>query len=307
MPASSVLAQQSEEADAANLRVNLQNDTPVMGDFTVGPTRHVFALQPGEERSTEIQLTNRTGGEAIFHLSAEDFASNEEGEGSPRFFEPSLDGPYPARSWLIPEVNTVRLQHGERAFIRIKIVVPNDAEPGDHQTALIITREGDTRSEGGFQIVPRVASLFILSVAGDIVRDGDIEELWPRRYFNWFLPVYLHAKARNDGNVYMAPQGTVTIRNIFGIVVDELLIEDWIVLRNSTREFNLNWQPKFALGRYSVETNLSAFDGTPLTQRTTSFWVIPLLPVLLLLLLIFLVTLATQYFMERFEIRRKRS
>ncbi len=301
----SLHAQEPVPQRPASLRINVQNDMPNIGDFTVGPARVFLEIPAGEERVVELQITNREGRIAAFDLSAEDFDADPERDGTPRFYATDIEGLYPAREWITPELDRMELRHAERAFVRITIRVPEDAEPGDHQAALIVTRDVESQPVGGFEIISRVASLFVITVPGDIVQEGYITRLQPRHYINWSFPVTLNLAARNAGTVYMAPEGAISVRNIFGITVDEILIKDWFILRNSSRQRDFNWEPLFALGYYRAVTDLTVFGNRPLQPVSTSFWVIPLLPVLLLLLLIFLVSFLVQYFSARFEIRRK--
>ena len=290
-----------------SLRVNVQNDTPAVGDFTVGPARVILNMAPGEERTVEVQITNREGRLAAFDLSTEDFSSDPEREGTPIFSPPDEDGLYPARTWIEPETDRLELRHAERAFLRVTVRVPSDAEPGDHQAALIVTRDVESQPIGGFSIVSRVAALFIVSVEGDVVREGTIDSLQARRTFNWFLPAFLRLTASNTGTIHMIPMGMIRIENIFGITVDEIPVKNWVILRDSSRYRDFEWKPKFALGYYRATTDLTAYDGMAMQPVSTSFWVVPLLPVLIILFFIFLVSFLVQYVASRFEIKRKPS
>lgn len=303
----SALAQESASSSPAAepVRVNMQNGMPVVGDFIIGPSRVLLSIPPGGERTVELQLTNRQGRRAAFDLTAEDFAADPDREGTPMFYERSLQGPYPAREWIEPEVDRLELEHGERAFIRVTIRVPESAEAGDHQAALIVTRDVKSQPSGGFTIVSRVAALFIITVEGDVVQEGYVDKLDVEHFLNWFFPVTLRLAARNLGTTHMAPTGTVELRNVFGIVVDEIPVRDWVVLRGSSRTRAMPWHPKFALGYYRASTDLAIFDGRALEPVSTSFWVIPIVPVLILLTLIFLVSYLVQYFFSRFEIKKK--
>lgn len=288
-----------------SLRINVQSDTPVLRDFTLGPTRFILSMAPGEERTVDVELTNRNGDTSIFNLTTEDFIANAEQEGTPMFFAEGLDSSYSARRWITPEIRRVQLLHADRAFIRVTVRVPQNADAGDHQAALIITREVPPTEESGINIVSRVASLFVISVQGDIIENGLIKSLTASKSLNWSLPVYLRLAAKNTGTVHMIPTGTVEIRNIFGIPVDDVPFKDWVVLRESERSRDFTWLPRFALGRYTASTDFTAFNGRHLESVSTSFWVIPLLPVLVILLLIFIVSFLVQYLMARFEFRRK--
>lgn len=298
-------AQQRVPQRPETLRVNLQNDMPAVGDFTVGPARVLLTIPPGEERTVELQITNREGRLAAFDLSTEDFVADPEREGTPTFFAEDTEGPFPARAWLTPEADRFELEHGERAFVNVTIRVPEDAEAGDHQAALIVTRDVESQPIGGFTIVSRVAALFIITVEGDVVQEGYVDRLESRRYLNWFFPVFLRLSARNMGTVHMIPTGSIQIRNIFGITVDEIPVKNWVILRESSRNRDFEWHPRFALGYYRAVTDLKAFGERQLEPVSTGFWVIPLLPLLIILFLIFLVSFIVQYFFSRFEIRRK--
>ncbi len=299
------VAQDRAPQRPASLRVNLQEDMPDVNDFLVGPARFFLSLPPGGEETVEIQITNREGSLAAYDLTTEDFASGPDLEGLPMFFQSRDEGPYPARQWITPEADRFELRHGERAFIRVTVRVPEHAEAGDHQAALIFTRDVASQPVSGFTIVSRVAALFIITVEGDVVRDGSVDRLAPLRRIFWFLPATVRLTAENRGTVHMAPRGAIRIRNVFGIPVDSLSVREWYILRESSRSRSFDWKPRFALGYYTATTDLTVFGDQPVPPLTASFWVIPIVPVVLLLLLIFLVSLLVQLFFSRFELRRK--
>lgn len=294
------------EAARTNVRINEQRNTPDMDDYVVSPTRFLLQMEPGDERLVELQLTNRTGEPTVYEFTTEDFVADPEQDGSPSFLSPSQSGPFPARQWIVPDVSSLTLEHAERAFIPLTIRVPEDAEPGDHQAAIIVRKRSTADSASGLRIVSRVASLFIITVPGDINREGEVTRFWTNRWLNWFLPADFYVTAHNTGNVHLNANGVVTIRNVFGVVVDEITISQWITLRESVRTKSVEWRPRFALGWYSATLNMVlAPELEPIEPMKVTFWVIPLLPVLILLLSIFLVSYLVQYFFSRFEIRKK--
>lgn len=306
MPVATAVAQE-EEVQPVRIQVNRENNVEDTDKYYIGPTRFLLDMEPGETRTVEVQVMNQEGETRMYVLETEDFAIDPEQNGAATFFPSHAAGPFPARGWLTPEVGSFELGHGERAFIRVRVSVPENAEPGDHYAAVVVAHEPSIPDEqSGFAVQSRVASLFIVSVAGDIQQEGMLEKLTTRRFINWMLPVFLRLTVRNTGNVYMQPTGAIRIRNIFGITVDEIPLRgELVVYRDSVRSEDISWKPRFALGRYTAETDLSAFSGTALASVSTSFWVFPLLPVLIMLCLIFLVSFLVQYFFTRFEIKRK--
>lgn len=288
---------------APGVRINQQNNTPVLEDFVIAPPRTLLSLRPGETKTIELQIHNRFGKPATFSLSTEDF-DIDPAENTPRFFASQRSGPFPAREWIRPEADRVALLHGDRAFVRVEVTAPQEATPGDHQAAVIVELVDKSQRPSGIAVASRAAALFIITVPGQVQTAGSIDAISASRTVHWSPTVPISVLATNTGNVYMAPQGSVLIRNIFGVVVDEIPVRDWIVLRSSSRTYDMVWEPSFALGRYTAETQLSVF-GKKADALAVSFWVLPLLPVLLLLVAILLVSFLVQYLFSRFEVRRK--
>ncbi|PIQ75902.1 hypothetical protein COU78_07035 [Candidatus Peregrinibacteria bacterium CG10_big_fil_rev_8_21_14_0_10_49_24] len=292
----------------ASLRVNQQDNMSVRNHFRVGPARHILTLAPGSGATVDISVLNLQGKDSLYILSSEDYAADSSQQGSAKFYGSETDGPYPARLWMRPEVTRLPLHHGEKGFVRIHVLVPRDAEPGDHQAAIMVQESGTDEQQGGFKVLSRVAALFIVTVEGDISEDTRIVRLRPRYALNWSSPITLLLSGRNDGTVHSIPYGTIEIRNIFGAVVDEIPVQNWVLLRNSEKEREFNWEPKFALGYYKATANLSLSSsvGESLAVPvSTGFWVVPLLPVLLVLLGVFTASFLVQYFFSRFEIQKK--
>ncbi len=288
----------------AGVRVNLQQGTPFAEDFVFGPGRFIINLAPGEEQTVEVEVTSRMRDMYEFVFENEDFAAGAGAESTQLYG--TATGPYSAKNWIHPAVPAFELAHGEHAYIPVTISIPPDADPGDHYGALLLKRGLKPRetSAPGVSVVSRVGIVFIISVKGPVEQNARLTSLTSRSKLYWDYPAYLQLTAKNDGTVFAAPSGTIQIRNILGLVVDEIPVQDWIVLRNSSRSFVTEWRPRFALGRYTASTNLSVY-GEPGELLTVSFWMIPALPVLIAILAIFLVSFIVQVFFSRFEIKRK--
>lgn len=294
---------ETSQSSSAPIRIELQPEVPVRNDFQLGPTRFELELAPGETRTLQIELTSRMGRHASFDFEKEDFGPGENENDQTKLYG-NLKGPYSAKEWLTPGATSVSLEHGERAFVPVTISVPANADPGDHYAAVMAKRESDEKTAGGIAIVSRVGILFLITVKGDVVRKGEVLSLSTAKslYFNMNVPLSIRAK--NEGTIRLYPEGTVDVKNLLGVTVDQIPVSDWVVLRNSTRSVQLTWKPTFALGRYTATTNIK-INGQPANAMTVSFWVVPLLPVLGILIAIFLVSFFVQYFFARFEIKKK--
>lgn len=288
------------------LQITAIPDIPVMNDFQLGPTRFELQMSPGEERTIEVMIVSRMGRNGSYQFELEDFGPSENESDQTKLYGDKV-GPYSAKSWLTPQVTSVTLQHGDRIYVPVTVRVPLDADPGDHYAAILVRRDptSEDKTGGGLSVISRVGSLFLITVKGDVVKKGELLSIATAKnlYFNLSVPFSLRAK--NEGTIRLYPEGSIRIKNLLGVTVDEIPVQDWILLRNSTRSVQLNWEPRFALGRYTATTDVT-FSDEPTTSYSVSFWVIPLLPVLGILIAIFIVSYLVQYFFSRFELKKKK-
>lgn len=284
--------------------INQQSGVEVRGDFQVGPTRFVLEMNPGEERSVELSVTSREGEPRSYDISVEDFAVSSEDNDNIQFYGKG-DGPFSAKSWVTPVASSFTLRHGERATIPVRVSVPANAAVGDHYSVVLFERTIKDTTKGGFNMVPRVGALLLITVKGDVIHQGTLQMFRSASFLYWALPARFRVQYKNSGTVHMVPTGHIEMKNIFGITVDDIPVRDWYVLRNSTRRREVLWQPHFALGRYSATLSLNADGQEVTTPLTVQFWVIPTLPVLLSLLAIFGVSFLVQMFFGRYELKKK--
>lgn len=292
-----------------SVRVQQLQEVEDTDHFSISPTRYFLQLKPLQQQTIEIALTNREGRATRYDILVEDFDSDETREFAPRFYGTDENGPYPARNWIVPAATSIVLEHGQRAFIPLVVTVPGDAEPGDHQAAVVIERHEATVGASGISVKARAASLAVITVEGEAREEGGITDFRPLRRVFFSMPATLVLEGTNDGTVHIAPEGTMTIRNVFGVPVHERRVADWFILRGSTRPLALTWDAPFAFGRYTATADLvlKTYGNTlPNATVSTSFWVIPLLPFLVLLFVILLLSFLVQLFLTRFEISFKR-
>ncbi len=293
----------AQAESGAVLPVSQEGGIPMRNDFQVSPTRFVLDMDPGEERTIQISIISRSGEPYTFSTNAEDFAADER-EDIVLFGD--KDGPFSARAWVYPAMKSVQLNHGQRATIPVTIKVPDNAAVGDHYVAVLFQRDPKKGPEPGFNIMARVGVLLLITVKGPMVRQGQLEQFKSLLPMYWWLPATLRLQYRNEGTVHLIPSGSVQIKNIFGITVDEIPVKDWFVLRNSTRSRLITWQPRFALGYYRATVMVKTAANPDVEQLSTSFWVIPVIPVAFALIAIFFVSFVVQIFFSRFEIRTKK-
>ena len=306
-----VFAQQNSSANptgvkvGSSLTISHQAGVAIRGDFQVSPTRFVLQMNPGEQRTVEIQVASREGKKNSYEIGVEDFSVTNDGTDEIQFYG-NGSGPFSAKSWITPAQKKFTLEHGDRAFVPIKISIPANAAVGDHYSLVTFQRAQGEEGGMGFNIIPRVGALLLITVNGDLVRQGTLENFTSSSRLYWSLPAKFSLQYRNTGTVHIVPTGHVEIKNIFGIAIDDVAIKDWYVLRNSLRRREILWQPHFALGYYTATLFLDDKEGQAhIDPIVLSFWMVPALPVLIALLVIFTTSLLVQVFFSRFELKKK--
>lgn len=297
------LAQDAQASSRPAVPITQEGGIPVRNDFQVSPTRFTLEMDPGEQRTIDISVISRSGEPYTFSSLTEDFAWDEKED---IHLFGSRDGPFSARRWAVPNIGSVTLSHGERATIPVTVTVPQNASVGDHYVAVLFQRDPKEGPQAGFNIIARVGVLVLVTVKGPVVKQGNLQEFRSLLPVYWWLPSTFALRYKNEGTVHLIPSGTVKIKNIFGIVVDEIPVKDWYVLRNSVRLRNITWNPKFALGYYKATVNVKTDANPDAEEMSSSFWIIPLVPVSLALVAIFLVSFIVQFFFSRFEVRKRR-
>ncbi len=281
-----------------------------VGDFVVGPGRAVIEIKPGETVVQEIAVTNRISDKRTFRLEVEDITGSADGS-SAVSLTGAERGPYSIRDYITFPEDEFELALGERARIPVTITVPPDAEPGGFYGSVLVStvRKSVVNEQGipGSPLIPRIGSLFFITVDGDIAREGRAVSIGPLDSKLWFEtgPIDLGILFENTGSIHLDPEATVSISNMLGEEVGYVELEPWFVLPSSLRVRELSWDREFLLGRYTVTAEVNrGYDGI-IDTVSVSFWVLPWKMVGGMFLILFIVIFSLRAFFRTFEFKRK--
>jgi len=265
-----VLVQAEEE-----ILIEQLTGVPVRNDFSIGPTKFSFDLNPGEETVAELQITSRIEKETDFEVGVEDFTSQEDPEKYTKFLGEEKSQ-FSSKEWFEPVVWKFTLKHGERIFLPIKISVPSDAEIGGHYSVVFVKTA--PREDGGktaITLSSRVGSLFLFNIGNGAVKTaGELISFKTSKKIYGSLPVTFELNFKNEGDAHLTPFGKIIISNLFGKTVDQLTVLDWVVLRDSERTQRTEWPPEFAFGRYTATVQIERGYNNLTDVKTTTFYVL---------------------------------
>lgn len=289
-------------------------DIAPQNDFVVEPGKTEISISPGESVVKNITVTNRINKKVRFKLSTEDFIGTNDPK-QPVILLGDNHSPYSLKDFIVPEVDEFTLELGERISIPITVSVPIDAEPRGFYGALIISNDPDKQDETGSievkgktRIISRIGSLFLLKINGEGKYEGKIESfktIGPSQTFYTERPEGFEIAFQNTGNVHLVPYGTISIKNIFGKIINTLPVDAYFVLPDSTRYREIKWEDGFSLGRYTAHLSLNKGYADTYEAMDIIFWVLPWKILLIGFISLALLISFVYYFLTRFELRKK--
>jgi hypothetical protein len=268
--------------------------------LSVSPPTSSIDVAAGQTYKKKISLDNISDFTRSVTVETHNFAANGE-DGEARLTQEQ--GSYSLREWIKVSPPTATLKpHGHQDF-EVTITVPNNAPPGGHFGALVFSPAAGGGAEGAsLSVVSQVSSLILLRVPGDAHEEASIQSLTActteetektrceksKKLFTG-KDLSFTTRVQNAGNVQVMPQGTVTVRNMFGKKVAELPVNGANVLPESIRRFETKWTAKNPFGQYKVTVDLKYGTEEQVLSKTTTFWILPMNSIFLGLGLIFVI------------------
>jgi hypothetical protein len=254
--------------------------------LTITPPFFQLSMGRGELWASSIRVVNTNNSDLTLYVAVADFeAKGEDGSGMFRFRPDAAEAPSTLSRWIETPFESVTIAPEQSAEIPFTIRVPDSAAPGGHYAAILVgVKPFSPASQGAsVGISSYVSSLVFLRVHGDVKEEGRIREFTGIGRWDTAPEAEFSMRFENSGNVHLQPQGTITIKNMWGRVRGIVPInqgsEFGNVLPSSTRRFTFDWKGEggaLNIGRYKAVLDVKF--GKAAEQRaagTVTFWVIP--------------------------------
>ena len=247
------------------------SDTSPSGGMALGPARFELEMKPGTETTVVVNLDYHSPGRATqparIVASLNDWTITKDGRVE---YFPANSRPASASSWLVYSPGEAAVAPGTIHQIRVTILVPQNATPGDHLTALIIEQRPETlKSQANLRQVVvryRMASVFYIKVPG-LTRKGDFGDLLAESTPEG---VVVTPTLKNDGNSMIRPLASLNVLDADGKVVAEVPeIEALPILGGSETKQPVKLAKNLAPGNYTVKYRVDFQDGGKVTEGVT--------------------------------------
>jgi len=264
--------------------------------LTVSPVRMEVGGDPGRPVTRTIRLTNEQDETKTFYVSFENFIAQGETN------KPEFTGADDDLATWITAPSQVTLEPGRMVEVPISISIPADADPGDHFAAIFWSTSPPAPAESGqVAIGGRLGVLVLLTVSGDVVREGQLIELGTdnnQQYFS-MLPITFTYRLQNTGNVRLKPGGAVKIQDMFGneVAILDANLQEGNTLPETIRKYEVVWDREeksenadeptgfwgavreqisdFKIGRYTANLDLTLDESLPTASAQFGFTIIP--------------------------------
>jgi hypothetical protein len=205
-------------------------------DFSlaISPTRVVVG--PDDFDSTPRILVVNRGRRPLDIVAADrDYVSRADGA---MIFR---DGaPYSASSWVTESPASFRLEPGTARPVTLRIAVPADPEPGDHQVAVVFVVPAKHAGPGNVRINRAIAAPVYITVPGKADDSATISGL-DAPGFVMDGPVDLTASVHNTGTVHRDFRGTRRLG--VDAAGQPQAFPDFTVTRDAVRDISTTWEP----------------------------------------------------------------
>lgn len=260
---------------------------------TIIPPRFDIPGNPGDIVTEKLKVRNDSTTDSTYSVQIDNFtAQGEEGGVALLDSADSNNTTYALAKWITAEPTNFSLAAGAERTVDITIKIPKSGEPGGHYASVLVNRGGGSVSGGGVSVASRVGTLVLLRVSGAVTEKAHVASFASEESFSQYGPVTFDLRTTDDGNVHVAPKGTIVITNIFGKKVAEIPLTGANVLPGATRLVKTTWTEKKLIGRYTATLVATYGQQNQTLSASTSFIVFPLYILWILIAIIVVILLA---------------
>ncbi|MES2748910.1 MAG: hypothetical protein V4668_03185 [Patescibacteria group bacterium] len=245
------------------------------------PANIAEKMEPGEVRQFTVLVSNVSTQDQNYYLYKQNISGVRDG-GVPIFSDEANDtGGFALSDWIQLESDRIEVKAGEEKPMNFLLTVPQNASPCDHFGGIFVSAEPPDIKESGAAIGYQVANIISIRVAGECVEQAQIRQFSTDNYIYGKSAVEFNLKFENTGNTLLRPRGPLTITNMFGKEVANIIFNEDLagVFPGDTREFIFNWESDTTgFGRYEAMVSPSfGEEGFKQTVfSTATFWILPM-------------------------------
>jgi hypothetical protein len=260
--------------------------------LTVKPVRigddNSLLLSPGEKKQIQVKVENNSQMDLQVESQVLDFIVDQDGT-TPIPVLDQQDNRWSLASWITLAPAQNYLQAGGSATVNVLIEVPVDASPGGHYAMVLHSPNiGRVEDQTGAGISQRAGTLIYVLVDGEINESAFVSRFNVPKFLEKG-PVPMEIKIKNESDIHITPTPKITITNIFGKEIANLVLDSKNVFPFTERDFSDIWDKKWGFGPYTLSLEAAyGIQGQAMIAQTV-IWLVPVTIIIIILLSILLI------------------
>lgn len=289
--------------------------TSTANTLKVSPVRSDIQIKAGESAEVPITVTNLTGADVLVAPIENDFVQGDENGTPSIILDANEYAPtHSLKRFMVPLKNVTVPKNGS-AVVKVKIVVPKDAQAGGYFGAL---RFAPTTPDGGGQVnlSASVASLILLTVPGPVTEQLNLTSFDIQQGNNagadFRSPDDLKVAFRfeNKGNIQEGPFGKISVTQGKEVIYDYDFNEETprdMILPDGARKWEVPLENIGDFGHYTVHATFTYGSTNKTIEVEKSFWVIPTYMIISAIAIVVLLIAGIVFLVIWLKGRRKRA
>lgn len=261
-----------------------QTTTPTANSIKVSPLRTDVSVDPGENRTVKILVSNPTDAEVQVRPVQNDFiAGNERGEPAIILDENQSSESRSLKQFMQPLGNVTIPARGS-ATVEVQLNIPASAKPGGYYGALRFAPVApDTGGQVNLSV--SVASIILLQVRGEVEESLTLTDFTVQQngsskaLFTTGDNLSLAIRLQNNGGVHLGPIGKISVTRGDDIVHEVDFnsgVSRDMVLPDSARRWDVPLDTIDGFGRYTVSAVFTYGAKNQSLEVIKTFWIIPI-------------------------------
>ncbi len=255
----------------------------------VSPPSNEFDVDPGETKEFEVKVRNTGNNNYYMRARVEDFTASGD-EGQVALVEKS---PYSISYWTTLEPQVFALAPGKTQVVKVRSNLPTQNVGGGRYGAVVFA-VSTSEIQNAAAVAQEIASLFLFRVAGPVEENLTILN-FKAPQFAEFGPIPLRLSVSNNGNVHVKAAGLVSVSNILGKKISDLVIAPTNIFPQSKRVLEVSFNQNFMIGPYQARAILFYGNDNNTIEAFVPFFVFPVRFVAVIIGLILLIYVIIKY------------
>jgi hypothetical protein len=279
--------------------------------LTVVPPKQEVLINPGERFTTSVKFLNQGDSPTTGTLTVLDFIVEDE-IGTPVFLDnPQVIGTtkipakYSAASWIAIPKTEMTIPAKGNISVPITINVPVGAVPGGRYAAVLFQPAGSltlSNSESAQEtpVAIRLASLIYIRVAGAISEKATVTKFEGPTFLE-YGPATITTQILNEGNYHIAPNGAVTLKDVFGRTVAKANLDPKNIFPGTSRVYTNELGTKLMMGKFTATLNATYGETGKTLTSSLIMWILPWKIILAILLAFVIIVISGTAWYKKFK------